>query len=125
MSDSRGTPCRRVRPSAITHAATIGSAEFLLPEISIFPLRRVPPRMRKLSMIWPFHWPQGPWWCESPLTGLSADPSADDQSTLGVDRSLVMGDASKHQLTSVPETDIAFWRADNSFQEALANFLTR
>src|SRR6476469_2727552 len=57
MSERRGTPCRRVGPSARRQAATIGSEEFLLPEISILPLRRVPPRMRKLSAMLALPWP--------------------------------------------------------------------
>jgi hypothetical protein len=43
MSLSRGTPCSVVLPSGIRHAAMMGSALFLLPEISILPLSRVPP----------------------------------------------------------------------------------
>jgi len=54
MSERRGTPCRRVGPFARRQAATMGREEFLLPEISILPLRRFPPRIKKLSMFWPF-----------------------------------------------------------------------
>src|SRR5205807_7188273 len=50
MSLSRGTPLRVVFPSASRHAAMIGSALFLLPLISIRPLSRVPPRMRRESI---------------------------------------------------------------------------
>src|SRR2546425_554830 len=50
MSESRGTPRRVLLPSAIRQAARMGSEEFLLPLISILPLSRVPPRMRKLSI---------------------------------------------------------------------------
>src|SRR5438105_12840293 len=54
MSLRRGTLCSVVLPSASRHAARIGSAEFLDPEISILPLRRFPPRRRKQSMM-PIH----------------------------------------------------------------------
>src|SRR3954470_15264781 len=50
MSLRRGTDFRTVLPSAIRQAARIGSALFFEPEISTLPLRRVPPRMRKLSI---------------------------------------------------------------------------
>src|SRR5258706_10954342 len=95
ISESRGTPWRRVRPSAMRQAARMGSEEFLLPEISILPLRRVPPRIRKLSMM-PFlgsetqNVEQGAS-CLSqnandtfyaPQWGISTDPSANDQSML-------------------------------------------
>ncbi len=53
MSLRRGTPCSVVFPSAIRHAATIGSELFLLPLISTLPLSLVPPLMRKLSIITP------------------------------------------------------------------------
>ena len=42
MSLRRGTPLSVVFPSAIRHAAMIGSALFLLPLISILPLSRCP-----------------------------------------------------------------------------------
>src|SRR5438034_9631534 len=57
MSDKRGTLCSVVLPSARRHAARIGNAEFLEPEISILPLRRFPPRMRKESIVLPVHGP--------------------------------------------------------------------
>src|SRR5690349_17029790 len=50
MSLRRGTLLSVVLPSAIMQAARIGKALFLEPEISILPLRRLPPRMRKLSI---------------------------------------------------------------------------
>src|SRR5882757_6830392 len=50
MSLRRGTDLSVVLPSAIRHAARIGSALFLEPEISTLPLRRLPPRIRKLSI---------------------------------------------------------------------------
>src|SRR3954466_14360758 len=61
ISDSRGTPRRVVFPSAIRHAAMIGSELFLLPLISTLPLRRFPPLRTRLS-IWPYPWPRGPKW---------------------------------------------------------------
>src|SRR3954467_3245193 len=57
MSERRGTPARVVLPSAIRHAAMMGSELFLLPLISTLPLRRLPPRRMKLS-IWPFPGPE-------------------------------------------------------------------
>src|SRR5205085_1656512 len=50
MSESRGTPLRVVFPSAMRVAAMIGSAEFLLPETSILPFKRFPPRTMKESI---------------------------------------------------------------------------
>src|SRR5687767_8599673 len=50
MSERRGTPWSGVLPSAIRQAASSGSALFLEPLTSILPLRRTPPRMRKLSI---------------------------------------------------------------------------
>src|SRR5947209_6345274 len=69
MSLRRGTLWSVVLPSASRHAATIGSALFLLPLISILPLRRLPPRMRKESILPPV---LGPGLCESPLGGPNA-----------------------------------------------------
>src|SRR6266581_2953831 len=56
MSERRRTPRSVVLPSAIRHAAMIGSELFLLPLISTLPLRRLPPRTMKCS-IWPFPGP--------------------------------------------------------------------
>src|SRR4051812_18822485 len=104
MSLSRGTLLSVVRPWAIRHAARIGRALFLDPEISILPLRRtlLPPRMRKLSIqpvpepgprrrprdagaagLWPRNARprgEGKRHPGRRSIGLSAGPSADDQS---------------------------------------------
>src|SRR4030081_3693328 len=91
ISDSRGTPLRTIFPTAIKRAARIGSAEFLLPEISILPLSRFPPRMMKLSIGRPSIGPRPENASrEKRVTGraphsavqsfgLSASPLADDQ----------------------------------------------
>src|SRR4029453_18037257 len=90
MSLRRGTPLRVVLPSPSRHAAMIGNALFLLPLISILPLSRCPPRMRKLSIALPCArrpegGPRGAWAVapRRPVPerfGLSAGPSADVQS---------------------------------------------
>jgi hypothetical protein len=53
MSLSLGTPLSVVVDVAIKLAAMSGKALFLLPLISILPLRRLPPRIRKLSINMP------------------------------------------------------------------------
>src|ERR1700749_2391491 len=53
MSERRGPPCRVIFSDDMRAAATIGSALFLLPLISILPLSREPPRIRNESMISP------------------------------------------------------------------------
>src|SRR3954464_7036861 len=91
MSERRGTPRSVVLPSAIRHAAMIGSELFLLPLISTLPLRRLPPRRMKLS-IWPLPGPEADTKVRLPcpkcaagntgvrhLSALSATPLADDQ----------------------------------------------
>src|SRR5688572_20093083 len=92
MSDSRGTPCSVNFSLVSSAAATIGSAEFLLPEISILPLSRVPPEILKLSIL-PIHEhtvfntrkpdarkAAAASQTAAKLSGLSASPLADDQS---------------------------------------------
>src|SRR6185436_14840062 len=109
MSERRGTLLSVVFPSAMRVAAMIGSAEFLLPEISILPLRRVPPLTMKES-ISPVPGPLGPKGSARRVFarnarvrrhpfGLSASPLADDQSMLARQTCRFIGRASEKTLT--------------------------